>query len=192
MAGHSLHTVYLDEFYIDIFPVTNLEFWEFLTDSGYQPDGNWQIHYKPGTDNYPVRAVSYNDAVAYAEWCGKRLPTNDEWEAAARGYDERAYPWGDEWNSEYVSTDEYSPVDGHPENISLFGVREMIGNVWEWTQSPYFTNTSSGNNLGTFMILKGGSVNCSPELCKISERGTDPANTANASYGFRCAMDPAD
>jgi len=188
----SLQETYLGAFLIDEYPVTNMQYWEFLSESGYESEGNWRYYYEPGTDNYPVRGVSYNDAEAYALWMGKRLPTEFEWEAAARGTDQRVYPWGSEWISSYAATSEYVPVDSHPGNVSPFGAYEMAGNVWEWTASTYFPNTTGAIDNSTFMVLKGGSVNCSPELCMISSRGADPAIVANASYGFRCAMDVPD
>ena len=82
------------------------------------------------------------------------------------------------------------PVDAHPENVSPWGVREMIGNVWEWTSSQFFPGMPSRVEPGDFLVLKGGAINSSSTMCEIWQRGAEPNDTAIASYGFRCAMDP--
>ncbi len=181
--------VVLEGFYIDIFPVTNEDYWEFVGQTGYVTGGDWQSYFVPGQERYPARGMTYYDAVAYADWAGKRLPTEEEWEAAARGTDGRRYPWGNEWIPENAATEDYAPVDAHPGNISPFGVREMSGNVWEWTQSYFGAYSDASAHSLTLLVLRGGSVNCSPPLCRTTERGADPRNMGNASYGFRCVMD---
>jgi formylglycine-generating enzyme required for sulfatase activity len=183
-----LRPIFLDGFYIDTFPITNAQYWAFVAASGYQTEGTWQAYYTPGLENYPARGISYTDASGYASWCGKRLPTEAEWMAAARGTDSRRYPWGDTWEPLYASLDDYGPVDLHPQNISPFGVREMIGDVWEWTTTDYYAGTGTTEPSGLF-VLKGGGVHCSPSLCRISERGGDVPKAGNANYGFRCVMD---
>ena len=183
------HYVNLDGFLIDEFPVTNAEFWNFIGDSGYEPQGEWMYYYNPGTEDHPVRGINLFDASAYAEWAGKRLPTEEEWEAAARGLEGNIYPWGNEWNASYVAIHEVTNIYAHPENISPFGVREMSGNVWEWTSSPYLPYQGTEGGIPHFVVLKGGAINCGAGLCRNAMRGADWPNAPISTYGFRCALD---
>lgn len=184
------YEVIISGFFIDIYPVTNDQYWEFVAETRYRSESIWDLYYQPGQESHPVRGVSYYDAVEYAKWAGKRLPTEAEWEIAARGNDQRIYPWGNDWNGSYVALTNFTSVKAHPENISPFGVREMVGNVWEWTSSSYAPYPgSTANCKPSFNVLKGGSVRCTPPMCRISERGADPAFAVIGSYGFRCVMD---
>jgi len=92
-------TVYLESYYIDRCEVTMSEYAEFVRATGYKSQGDWEMYFKPGYENYPVVNVTWYDAVSYAEWVGKRLPTELEWEKAARGSDGRTWPWGNEWDN---------------------------------------------------------------------------------------------
>jgi len=92
--GRPQHRVYLDAFYIDVHPVTNARFEQFVRATGYKAEGEWREYYTGGKEEHPVVNVFWNDAFRYAEWAGKRTPTEAEWEKAARGSDGRIWPWG--------------------------------------------------------------------------------------------------
>jgi formylglycine-generating enzyme required for sulfatase activity len=150
------HLVYLDGYWIGKTEVTNAQYRKFVEDGGYSKaeywsEEGWQWKESNGitepaywTDpawngaDYPVVGVSWYEASAYARWAGARLPTEAEWEKAARGTDGRVYPWGNEWDDSRVNASgaSTSPV-GHysPRGDSPYGVADMVGNVWEWTLS---------------------------------------------------------
>jgi len=159
--GNEAHEVYLDAHYIDRTPVTNAEFSTFVQASGYQPR-----RWRPGPDDHPAVRVTWYDARAYAQWAGKALPTEAEWEKAARGTDGRCYPWGDDFDLSRCNMAEWTVVTALPRSLgrrlfgrrpvggrgttpvgayspggdSPYGVADMAGNVWEWTSSlrwPY-------------------------------------------------------
>ncbi len=160
--------VYLDSFYIDKYEVTNRQFKKFVDATGYvtdaekqgwgylwegsnewpRPEGaSWRAPRGHGSsirgkDNYPVVQVSYNDALAYLEWAGKRLPTEAEWEKAARGVDGRLYSWGNSWDPTRLNSWEKgphrtTPVGSYPRGVSPYGAYDMLGNVWEWVADWY-------------------------------------------------------
>jgi len=141
--SNPLHTVFIKPFYIDKYPVTNLQYSDFVLSTGYQSQGNWQDLYMTGKEDYPATGVSFEDARQYASWQGKRLPTEAEWEKAARGDDGRLYPWGKEWDREKTNSFESNhgcttPVNYFPSGSSPYGVTDMLGNIWEWTEDLYF------------------------------------------------------
>jgi formylglycine-generating enzyme required for sulfatase activity len=131
--------VQLPDFYIDQFEVSNIEYKRFIDDTRYPPPPSWSDgKYAEDADFYPVFEVSWWDAMAYARWAGKRLPTEAEWEKAARGGDGRRFPWGNEFDESLANAgDGYAPVTAYLEGASPFGVVNMCGNVAEWTASPY-------------------------------------------------------
>jgi formylglycine-generating enzyme required for sulfatase activity len=131
--------VFLDAYYIDQFEVTNIEYKRFIDATGYPAPPSWvEGFYADGADFYPIVEVSWWDAVAYARWHGKRLPTEAEWEKAARGTDGRRYPWGNEYDS-HLANDErlFQPVNAHLDGASPYGAVNMAGNAAEWTASVY-------------------------------------------------------
>ncbi|MDP6999443.1 MAG: SUMF1/EgtB/PvdO family nonheme iron enzyme, partial [Candidatus Poribacteria bacterium] len=134
-----IHTVTLDAFYMDVHEVTVGQFRKFVNQSGYNYQGDWNrvAKWSPG-DDYPMIEVSWNDAVAYAEWAGKRLPTEAEWEYAARGgLIGQRYPWGDEIDKTQAHYDSWNNGRGTTKVVGSFeangyGLYDMAGNVREW------------------------------------------------------------
>lgn len=196
--------VEIESFYMDKYPVTNKQFKAFLDDSGYMPDdtvnflAHWQDGtYKDGQGDHPVVCVSYEDAQAYARWAGKRLPTEAEWLYAARGNDDRLWPWGAEFDSSRcnVGLGHSTPVDAFPAGASPFGVMDMVGNVWQLTNDVY----DNGSNY--FIILRGGSyydptsswwyVKGGPQALDRSQilLRVSQGYERNATVGFRCVKD---
>jgi formylglycine-generating enzyme required for sulfatase activity len=150
-----------------------------------------------GAERYPVSGVTADDAEKYAAWAGKRLPTEDEWEYAARYVDGRAFPWGEAFQpSENVylcNSLEYgkpllrfepTPVGAFPNGRSALDVMDMAGNVWEWTvtKSP----AKEGREL---RILKGGSFMTRADACRAANRLADDPEVAHHDVGFRCVRD---
>jgi formylglycine-generating enzyme required for sulfatase activity len=201
------HLLHIKAFYIDRFPVTNAEFKKFLEAAHYHPqdDHNFLRDWKNGSfpvgwGNKPVTWVSLEDARAYAQWAGKRLPHEWEWQYAAQGTDGRLYPWGSAWQPEAVpKLDEGrelpppSDVDAHPKGASPFGVMDMVGNVWQWTDEFIDEHTRGG-------ILRGGSHYHPqgtrwyfPETYKLNEHGKfllmAPSTDRSGTVGFRCVVD---
>ncbi|MCA9484502.1 MAG: SUMF1/EgtB/PvdO family nonheme iron enzyme [Nitrospina sp.] len=146
--------LHLDDFFIDRYEVTNKEYYIFTQATDRKPPRTWKgPRYPEGEDQFPVHGVSFYDAAAYAEWVGKRLPSEAEWEKAARGETPRRYPWGDQFdfNRANVSPSPrqktgrgLKPVGSFPGGASPYGAEDMIGNVWEWVHDyyePYPENT---------------------------------------------------
>jgi len=171
-------------FYIDTYEVTNAEYREFVEATRYPPPPHWSDGaYPVGTDNYPVIFVSWEDAAAYAQWSGKRLPTAEEWEIAARGQDALTFPWGTSYarqkvNLNYTETG-ISPVGTSPEDVSEFGVYDMGGNVMEWTMTQY-------DNSRDFFVVKGGSWVSEPFVARGANRTPSHVEYRLDHLGFRC------
>ena len=160
-SDYPRHTVYLESYYIYAYQVTNEQFATFIKKTGYKAKGKWEKYVKSGRERHPVVNILWNDAVAYCEWAGGRLPTTAQWEKAARGNDGRAYPWGNTWDDNRCNwsivprlSDLYRgrntmPVGSFPSGVSPYGVHDMAGNVWEWCNecSP----------CGKYHIIRGGS-----------------------------------
>jgi len=203
------HTVKLKAFWIDKYEVTNLQYQQFIEATGRHSPKHFQNRTFPeGKIDHPVTYVSWYDADAYCKWAGKRLPTDAEWEKAARGTDGRIFPWGDEFEVNNANTPvrwqslnqegDTSPVGAFPAGKSPYGLFDMAGNVWEWTDSwyrQYPGNTHPSENYGEqYKTLKGGSWwDCSFYQCGLSapvyNRSFFDRQTKNSSFGFRCAKD---
>ena len=192
-----VHTVYLDAFYMDIYQVTNAQYRAFIEDTGYRngTPGYWDIP-KFNAADHPVVGVRWNDVVDYAKWAGKRLPTEAEWEKAARGgLVGMQYPWGDEITEENANYDTggMTPVGNYPPNE--YGLYDMAGNVWEWCadwyDGDYYSNSPernpTGPDSGTYRVLRGGSWSNAPFNLRVAHRGSfiHPARTG-ILVGFRC------
>ena len=210
---HKLHVpiwfernVTIERFAIDIAPVTNADFAKFLADSGYRPrhERNFLRHWKNGAppaakERHPVVWVDLDDARAYANWAGKRLPAEEEWQYAAQGTDGREWPWGASFDRSRSNGGGGSttPVTAYPEGRSPFGLYDMSGNVWEWTESERTDGRTR------FAIVRGGSFYDPKGSDWYMDGGAQPANFAEkfllmwagldrcATVGFRCAADIA-
>jgi len=203
------HQLYLPTFYIDVFEVTNLQYQRFIQEKNHRSPAHFRNRtYPQGYADHPVNFVSWNDAKAYCAWADKRLPSNAEWEKAARGIDQRTYPWGDKFSIERANTSmlwktikregNTTPVGAFPAGASPYGVHDMSGNVWEWTSSLYErypgNDTPAETYLSNYRTLKGGSWwDCSFYQCGISapvfNRSFFSPNMRNETIGFRCAKD---
>ncbi len=200
------HKVWIDTFYLDKYEVTNKKYLEFVKATGHPkpPFIKDTMFNKP---EQPVVGVSYFDALCYAKWAGKRLPTEAEWEYAAKGgMNEREFPWG---NESPLRKCNYAPDgklegDGYkytapvgkfpPNNIGLF---DMAGNVWEWCADFYDTNyykispekNPTGPDSGYARVVRGGSwLSLNPKHLRGSSRMGLKPFVQDRYYGFRCAM----
>ena len=200
-------SLHIDSFYIDQYPVTNAAFKKFLDAPHYHPkddlnflrdwkDGN----YPSGRDNRPVTWVSLEDARAYAAWAGKRLPHEWEWQYAAQGAEPRQYPWGNDWDASAVPVPDQSrtmrgpdPVDAHPKGASPFGVMDLVGNVWQWTDEFVDEHTRAAILRGGSYYQPQGSIWYFPQAYRLQEHGklllTSPGMDRSGAVGFRCARD---
>ncbi|MBN1994254.1 MAG: formylglycine-generating enzyme family protein [Anaerolineae bacterium] len=196
------HEVDVPAFAIDKFEVTNLDFSAFADATGYvtyaeqQGIGSWREEWGIGKDNHPVVMVTWDDATAYCEWLDKRLPTETEWEKAARGEDGRVFTWGNEWDPTKANVKERglrgtAAVGSFGESASPYGVEDMIGNVWEWTADwyqPYPGNTTDDPYYGErFKVTRGGGwFDEEPQATTFNRNAGDPTKTASDELGFRC------
>ena len=238
------HRVEVESFFLDRREVENRQFAQFVEKTGYVTEAEklgWAAVFKPeehrwtrvegadwrhpegptssleGREHHPVVHVSWNDARAYATWAGKRLPTEAEWEWAARaGQDETVYPWGSElapggehrantWQGPFPARDEgadghtaIAPTGQYPKNDR--GLYDMAGNVWEWTADRYApygkgragASGTTGTKTGTGRVIRGGSWLCSPSYCegyRVAARQNNEPDAALNNLGFRCARD---
>jgi formylglycine-generating enzyme required for sulfatase activity len=209
--------VYLAAFAIDRFEVTNVQYQRFLLSTGHKPPQRWPERYAallPDRDPYwhgaeypagetmhPVVGVNWEDAVVYCAWADKRLPSEAEWEKAARGADGRMYPWGDEWqpgkaNSGETGSGYTQPVGTYRAGISPHGALDMSGNAWEWVADPYdrqyYTYAPDHNPLGPESgtgerVLRGGAWDSAAEHLRVSYRNATHCFGPNYRAGFRCA-----
>ncbi|HYL99535.1 MAG TPA: bifunctional serine/threonine-protein kinase/formylglycine-generating enzyme family protein [Blastocatellia bacterium] len=194
------HQITVKPFYMDIYEVTNEDYARFVRETGRPapwPGGQPP----PGAAKLPVSNVSWFDARDYAKWAGKRLPTEAEWEYAARGTENRIYPWGNDW-SQYLSNSGDERVGGpkavgsYPRGVSPFGVYDMAGNVAEWVEddykpypgSPAPPVTPDSQDYG-MKIFRGGSYAFPHDQEVTYSRWADKPTATYPYLGFRCAMD---
>ncbi len=204
------HKVFLSSFYMDRFEVTNQEFKVFVdeTGRGKKVPGYWKNGtYPQGSGKEPVGDTDWFDGRDYCAWVGKRLPTEEEWEKAARGSDGKIWPWGEKYSAGKANTSVEqhgwkTPVGYYQSDVSPFGVYDVVGNVREWTASWYEAYPGSRLKRGAFgknfRVLRGGSYADSGAMVRLSHRKAvrpthDPEGdrTWHTDYanGFRCAMD---
>jgi formylglycine-generating enzyme required for sulfatase activity len=243
-ASPALAEAFVAGFYLDIHPVTNDEYDAFVADVGESghlwchPDEPRDTNHTRSTaddprcaGDHPATGVSWYDAAAYAAWCGKRLPTEDEWERAARGEEHHRYPWGEDFLADQVrglhsvtpadggtdlSRQEWlrrleelridalpaltGPVGRYPGDESPYGMRDMCGNVWEWTSTrfldglplePRFGTTEPGDLWGEWsaeVSIRGGAWSSPPALLTAVSRAGKLLVTRSPEIGFRCAV----
>jgi len=195
------HKVNLPAFWIDKYEVTNSQFLDFSIKASYTGEGakegrDWRLFFTPDKGLYPVVYITWNDAAAYCKWAGKRLPTEEEWEKAARGTDGRLYPWGNDWGEKRANTYEFGPSNpvaiAQFDDISPYGAHDMLGNVQEWTSSWFTTykgNPKRDPESGqTFRVVRGLSARCRGKLGRLYERSAYMPS-ALYDFGCRCAKD---
>ncbi|HEX6804541.1 MAG TPA: formylglycine-generating enzyme family protein [Terriglobales bacterium] len=201
------HPMHVDAFWIDKYPVTNADFKKFLDTTHYHPQDSLNFlrdwnngTYPEGWGNKPVTWVSLEDARAYAAWAGKRLPHEWEWQYAAQGLDGRVYPWGNEWNTSAVPIPDKGramrapdAVDKHPQGASPFGVMDLVGNVWQWTEEFVDEHTRAAILRGGSYYQPQGSIWYFPQAYRLEEHGKlllmAPSMDRSATVGFRCVQD---
>jgi formylglycine-generating enzyme required for sulfatase activity len=205
-------TVSLAEFFIDQNPVTNAEYKKFLDANPDQGvpfladaiaqslDWNKTTRTFPeGREQYPAVLVTWQEANAYCKWAGGRLPSEAEWEKAARGTDGRTWPWGNEWDGARANTAESNRQDSTPvgqflQGASPYGALDMAGNVWQWTSTldkPYPYNANDGREDPQApgpRVTRGGSWLFGAVVSRVATRNRFEATDASLSIGFRCAQ----
>ncbi len=209
--------VYLDAFEIDKYEVTNVQYQRFLMATGRHGPRRWEARYEhlllkaspdwdgatypPGEGTYPAAGIRWEDAAAYCSWVGKRLPTEAEWEKAARGTDGRTYPWGEAWDPDRGNTGEAGrnypqPVASYPAGASPYGALDMAGNLWEWVSDlydrQYYARAPGQNPAGPSSgtgerVLRGGAWDSSADQVRTSYRNATHFFGPNFRVGFRCA-----
>ena len=219
-----VHTVHVDAFYMDTHEVTNAEYKKFVDANPQWQKGriqrrfhnDWYLHHWNGNDypvgkgDHPVVYVSWYAAMAYSQWAGKRLPTEAEWEKAARGgLVGKKYPWGDKSDGGEANyggnVDNTTPVGQYPPNA--YGLYDMAGNVWEWCLDEYQENFYSHSprqnpiagatsiqqvvdnytNVNTLRVLRGGNWNGYVDYVRVALRWEFRPTFSGFNYGFRCA-----
>ena len=193
------HRVYLDAYRIQITEVTRRDFAQFITVTGY-PAAGWEPGDLEATGNLPVIGVLWKDANAYCLWAGLRLPTEAEWEKAARGEDGRRYPWGNDWDIQKANTIEGGregvlPAGSFPEAASPYGLLDMCGNAAEWVADYFDFNyyqvsperNPSGPTQPLDHGLRGGSYASRADQATAYFRDSSHSALPNPRVGFRCA-----
>ena len=194
------HKVYLDSFWLDRTEITNAMYTRCVTAKGCTPPVHSDRYGKPEYANHPVPGVAWTQAQSYCMWAGRRLPTEAEWEKAARGTDGRMYPWGNfppdknllNFNQQVNDT---TAVGSYLEGASPYGALDMAGNVWEWVADwydpEYYTHSPASNPTGgiegNLRVLRGGNRDSNVKNVRVTERfWAFPGR--NDTDGFRCAQ----
>ncbi|MCD4672143.1 MAG: SUMF1/EgtB/PvdO family nonheme iron enzyme, partial [Anaerolineaceae bacterium] len=198
-----VHAVYLDGYWIDKYEVTNVQYKECVKENACIEPSNIVDYYDSSYTYRPVVYVSWLDAQDYCEWVGRRLPSEAEWEKAARGTEERTYPWGESIGCEYA---QYEACDGSTvekgsfsKGASAYGALDMAGNVWEWVADWYdakyysvsLDENPAGPSSGDYRVLRGGSWrSIESDVQSASRSWGRPVSTTENNIGFRCASSP--
>ncbi len=214
-ANRPKHRVRTRAYLIDRYPVTMAQYARFIAANDYRVPLNWKDGRIPrGMALHPVTMVSWYNARDYCAWAGKRLPTEAEWEKAARGEDGRRWPWGNAMHPDYLNTyyriGHTTPVNAFPQGASPYGVMDMAGNVQEWvadefapypgTQAPDeifqareidpgYTRGSEEKERLIYFVMRGGSWKSDPFSTLTYHRNYSMPNYASDFFGFRCARD---
>jgi formylglycine-generating enzyme required for sulfatase activity len=214
------HEVDLPAYRIGKYPVTNAQYAEFVHQTGHTitPEAGWRGQSPPADKlDHPVAGITWYDALAYCEWLSQQtkrtygLPSEAQWEKAARGEDGRAYPWGDDWDPERCSYghSQTTPVDAYPEGSSPYGCYDMVGNVGEWTRSlwgktlrrpnpefryPWADDQREDVEASPYMlrVYRGGSARANPRSLRCSARGRHFPDKVSprTRFGFRVVLNP--
>ncbi len=210
------HEVLLDDYYIDKYEVTHGRYAEFVKTTEHRTPENpkypkrtlWTDHLSESLTERPVINVDWQDADAYCRWAGKRLPTEAEWEKAAKGTDDRRFPWGNvepthkhlNFNQQWQGEKTLMPVGSYEAGKSPFGVYDMAGNVWEWVADWYDplyyekspASNPKGPNTGTYKVLRSSGWSVETPLVRLFTRVKSEPTNRNDSTGFRCAKSAAE
>jgi formylglycine-generating enzyme required for sulfatase activity len=202
-----IHSIYLDAFYLDTYEVTIAQYAHFLEGSRLDAPPRWHSMNQLPHQKRPVVNIDWTEASTYCGWAGKRLPTEAEWEKAARGTDGRMYPWGNgapnrrranygkrEWNNHVA----LEPVGSLEDGKSPYGVYDMAGNVWEWTADWYEKGyylvspdrNPKGPEHGEEKVVRGGDWFLTPGRLRATNRDGLSVMGRNLRGGFRCAKTP--
>jgi sulfatase modifying factor 1 len=197
------HKVELNAYWLYQNEVTNKQYLAFVQQTNHAEPAQWKQTggYPAGRDKFPVVSVSWDDADAYCRFAGKRLPTEAEWEKAARGVHQLIWPWGNEWDSDKANganqgAATLQEVGSHPAGRTPYGADDMAGNAWEWVQDWYDADYYSvspltaptGPALGQTKIMRGGAWPDDPNQLRTFTRvGVFPPDYASDVVGFRCA-----
>ena len=197
-----MHLVTVSDFYMDRFEVTNAQYFECVLDDDACAQPKTTTYFFNSTyNNHPVVYVTWQDAVDFCEWRDARLPTEAEWEKAARGEERFVYPWGMQWNKAYANAlgadDGYletSPVTSFKDGLSPYGVYNMAGNVWEWVDGWYDVYPGGNDNASSYFgeihrITRGGSWGDNKSNLFTYKRSDLNPLDKNNQIGFRCAKD---
>jgi len=197
--------VWVDDYYIDIHEVTNSQYKVYLDSSKVEPPHRWENgNYGFGEDGLPIISITWDAARAYALFVGKRLPTEAEWEKAARGVDGRRFPWGNDWDPRRANNgDQLMPIMSFPSGVSPFGCYDMAGNAAEWVDAWYeaYPRTEADvlprgipDRNEQFRkrkrVYRGGSWNSFGKFLRATNREGTGADKEWVYVGFRCARDP--
>jgi formylglycine-generating enzyme required for sulfatase activity len=193
--------IYLDAFYIDKYEVTNAQYRRFVKATGHREPYDWKND-SFNQDDQPVVGVSWDDAAAYCEWRKKRLPTEAEWEKAARGQEGRRFPWGSKWNRQNANCstsgkNKTAAVGSYPQGVSPYGVYDMAGNIWEWCADWYGADyyhlipkrNPTGPVSGDARVIRGGGWFDSQAQLRSANRYYSHPMVRYNGIGFRCARD---
>lgn len=202
------HLVYLDAFYIDQYEVTTSRYATFFQETKRSAPEYWSEQVLKQHGNKPVVGVDWHDATSYCTWGGKRLPTEAEWEKAARGTDQRSFPWGNarpneepanylNWRDGFKDYGVLTDVGSYEQGKSPYGVYDMAGNVWEWVADWYDMNyyaksperNPKGPSTGEYQVARGGSWHDFPVHVASAYRQSFIPTERRATLGFRCARD---
>jgi serine/threonine-protein kinase len=191
------HIEEVQDFYLDTKETTNEEYYQFVKATGRRAPSHWQGgEPDPSINKLPVTNVSWDDAAAYAQFVGKRLPTEKEWEYAARGSEGRKYPWGDDWNPQCSNSKEDGreapvAVGSYTKCPSWCGAYDMAGNVAEWVADDFslYNGSKAKPKTGSFKVYRGGAYNVAKEELRAFIRWYDRPYFQAPYLGFRCAKD---